>query len=132
MHGEKKYNRPLLQRKCWEKNLVFLHGSIFFRKMYRAVSYKWMCLNLLISHKKYVFILFSHFQSYTRNLQSLQELTIQAPKQWFSVWENTKIQALSVTYWPLWFFSCKEGKDVLCTACPPFTVKPLVSTHQGC
>lgn len=29
-------------------------------------------------------------------------------------------------------FSCKEGKDVLCTAFSPFTVKPLVSTHQGC
>lgn len=29
-------------------------------------------------------------------------------------------------------FSCNEGKDVLCTAFPPFTVKPLVSTHRGC
>lgn len=29
-------------------------------------------------------------------------------------------------------FSCNEGKDVLCTAFPPFTVKPLVSTHQRC
>lgn len=29
-------------------------------------------------------------------------------------------------------FFCKERKDVLCAAFPPFTVKPLMSTHQGC
>lgn len=95
--------QKMLRKYCFFYLCGFLI-SVFFRKMYRALSYKLMCLNLLTSLIKYVSILLPHFQSYTRNLQSFcEQLTIQIPKHWFSVWENTRIQALSVTYWPLCF-----------------------------
>lgn len=122
--------------KSAEKNLFFLHWSMRFFQI--SVQSSILQINVSQSVNEsykvcfpFILSLSTLHQKVAKVLWRVDHPGSQALVQSVGKHQGWGTQCHLLTSVVL-FFSCKEGKDVPCTAFPPFTVKPLVSTHQGC